>query len=418
MRAAPGRRVAGWQGPSLSRRFSLNGSWGAVMIRRTVSVRVGLPLGLALILCWATPPALGDTAVLTADRDTMIVEEDVSFSNGAGNHFCVGGNASPSFRRSLLRFNLSPIPSGSMIGAVTLDLYQNNAASNAAGAFDLHRVINEWGEGTSQAPSGECQGAPGTLNDATYFYRLYNPGGGSIQWNNFGGDFVGSASASLVLSTASGHRLWSSAQMVTDVQSWLDGTETNDGWLLKRSSETGGQTAVRFASRTNPSVSDRPALIVTYTPPVAEGACCFPGQSCQVLLAADCGLQGGNFQGNGTDCSPNPCPPDPTGACCFNGSKCSVAIVSAQTRSAPDDPDKPAGVLSSRPNHTTASRLWPNPANQLSRNSSVVPVLPAIATPPNNLLAARPVPSRMTDCNALTNMNVASGLTDCTRSRP
>ncbi|MCY1558083.1 hypothetical protein D9M68_949880 [compost metagenome] len=33
--------------------------------------------------------------------------------------------------------------------------------------------------------------------------------------------------------------------------------------------------------------------------------------------------------------------------------------------------------LSSRPIHTTASRSWPKPENQLSRESLVVPVLPA-----------------------------------------
>ena len=51
-----------------------------------------------------------------------------------------------------------------------------------------------------------------------------------------------------------------------------------------------------------------------------------------IVLAADCGLQAGNFQGSGTDCSPNPCPPDPTGACCFNDGSCRYTASSAAPR--------------------------------------------------------------------------------------
>jgi len=54
-----------------------------------------------------------------------------------------------------------------------------------------------------------------------------------------------------------------------------------------------------------------------------DGACCFPGQTCQTETAADCGNLGGNFQGTGTVCVPNPCPPDPTGACCADDGTCS-----------------------------------------------------------------------------------------------
>jgi len=50
-------------------------------------------------------------------------------------------------------------------------------------------------------------------------------------------------------------------------------------------------------------------LSVDYTPPDVDGACCFPGQSCQVLSAEDCGNQadctasGGTYRGDGEQCS-------------------------------------------------------------------------------------------------------------------
>jgi len=53
------------------------------------------------------------------------------------------------------------------------------------------------------------------------------------------------------------------------------------------------------------------------------GACCYPNGSCSVLLQSNCISGGGTYQGNGTTCSPNPCP-QPTGACCYADGSCVV----------------------------------------------------------------------------------------------
>lgn len=42
-------------------------------------------------------------------------------------------------------------------------------------------------------------------------------------------------------------------------------------------------------------------------PGIPEGACCFADGSCQVMVQADCAGQGGTYQGDNTDCDPNPC---------------------------------------------------------------------------------------------------------------
>jgi hypothetical protein len=51
-----------------------------------------------------------------------------------------------------------------------------------------------------------------------------------------------------------------------------------------------------------------------------KGACCFADGSCQNLDELKCGVEGGNYQGDGTDCADNPCAVD--GACCFNDGEC------------------------------------------------------------------------------------------------
>jgi len=56
-------------------------------------------------------------------------------------------------------------------------------------------------------------------------------------------------------------------------------------------------------------------------PPV--GACCFLDGHCTVMLPADCQGEGGAYQGDGTNCDPNPCIPG-VGACCFPDGRCAV----------------------------------------------------------------------------------------------
>ncbi|MBN2563772.1 MAG: hypothetical protein JXQ75_22875, partial [Phycisphaerae bacterium] len=53
----------------------------------------------------------------------------------------------------------------------------------------------------------------------------------------------------------------------------------------------------------------------------SDGACCFADGSCSVETAADCATAGGTYQGNGTSCTPNPCPVLP-GACCLPDGNC------------------------------------------------------------------------------------------------
>lgn len=70
---------------------------------------------------------------------------------------------------------------------------------------------------------------------------------------------------------------------------------------------------------------------VTYTPfnCPGYGACCFSNGSCQTKLQSECISLGGTWQGDGTSCSPNPCP-QPMGACCRLDGSCSENIAESQ----------------------------------------------------------------------------------------
>jgi hypothetical protein len=55
----------------------------------------------------------------------------------------------------------------------------------------------------------------------------------------------------------------------------------------------------------------------------ATGACCVSGGICLIKTPTQCSQAAGTYKGDGTTCSPNPCPP-PTGACCLSNGNCLV----------------------------------------------------------------------------------------------
>lgn len=61
----------------------------------------------------------------------------------------------------------------------------------------------------------------------------------------------------------------------------------------------------------------RPFVVRVIAQTSCTGACCLAGGACSVLSQTACVQQSGVYQGNGTLCSPNPCPQ--IGACCITG---------------------------------------------------------------------------------------------------
>ena len=168
-------------------------------------------------------------------------------SNGAGFHLFAGKNGAGEVRRGVLAFDIvGAIPPGSAITVVSLSM---NMSMTPAGPLtvELHKLLADWGEGTSHAPMGEGDGAPATPNDATWRHRFFD----SVFWTTQGGDFSATVSASQSVG-GTGHYTWSSAQMVMDVQSWLDNPASNFGWLVL-GNEAATATSKRFDTRESAS---------------------------------------------------------------------------------------------------------------------------------------------------------------------
>jgi hypothetical protein len=207
---------------------------------------------------WGLSAATAATVSISALKDNTIYSESGSVSNGAGDNIFAGKTVAGNERRALFFFPVSAnLPSCVKVTAVTLTLHMSRTASGPK-TVTLHKVLTDWGEGTSDATAQEGAGAAATTGDATWTFTFYN----TSSWGSAGGDFVATASASQSVD-AIGSYAWSGQQMIADVQAWADGPTTNFGWILI-GDETVSGTAKRFDSRTNPTEADRPVLQIDY----------------------------------------------------------------------------------------------------------------------------------------------------------
>jgi hypothetical protein len=126
----------------------------------------------------------------------------------------------------------------------------------------LRRVLQDWGEGSSNSGSTGGGGVQATVGDATWLHTFFD----TSFWVDPGGDFSATLSGSQSVGTLATDYTWNSTvQMVADAQSWLDDPNNNFGWGIL-TDETVVQTARRFGSKENTTVANRPLLTVEYIP--------------------------------------------------------------------------------------------------------------------------------------------------------
>ena len=217
-------------------------------------------LSLLLALALSTRTEASVVTLLPVRDNTLFEDAQGDTSNGAGPAFYAGRNSQNLTRRALVAFDLAgSVPAGAAIESVVLTLEVSSAPDLTPRTFTLHRVLADWGEGTSNTAGGS--GAPATTGDATWLHTFY-PG---QVWLASGGDFDPAPSGAQQVGDV-GSYSWSAPAMAADVQNWLSHPGTNFGWLV-RGEETGPRTVRRFDSRE--SGLNAPVLSIYYSLPVA-----------------------------------------------------------------------------------------------------------------------------------------------------
>ncbi|MBX2827118.1 MAG: HYR domain-containing protein [Flavobacteriaceae bacterium] len=183
-------------------------------------------------------------------KDNSLFEETPGNSNGAGQLMYVGQNGVGENHRGVLTFDVAgSVPAGATITGVTLTMTADHpTASNGAHDFNLHRLLEDWGEGASDngtAPGsgGGGFGVPGIAPDATWDDAML----GTPWASGSGGNFNPASSAGQTVDT-NGPYNWTSAGLISDVQDMLDNPGANFGWIIIGNETTGGTTK-RFGTR-------------------------------------------------------------------------------------------------------------------------------------------------------------------------
>ncbi|HEV8291280.1 MAG TPA: DNRLRE domain-containing protein, partial [Tepidisphaeraceae bacterium] len=211
--------------------------------------------------------ALGDQVVLSPTKDNTIFSNDLLFgsvtSNGAGPHMFVGQTSFDGARRALIAFNIADsVPLGADIDDVTLSF--NVSRGHGTQNITLHRLLADWGEGSSDSGEAGGRGAPAADGDATWMYHHYFSPENAQPWTSPGGDFVATESAHGTAAAVTFNL--NSQQMAADVLQWRDNPSSNFGWILIGDESMFG-AADRLDSRENSNVTFRPTLTIDYSVP-------------------------------------------------------------------------------------------------------------------------------------------------------
>lgn len=248
---------------------------------------------------YSMPPPVEEVAIDASKDNTMFADEfgPRELSNGAGPHIFSGKTLFQGPRRGLLAFDVaSGVPAGATIVEAELILHMS-LGTQGDYDFALHRLLADWGEGTSNSSTGPMgsgngggMGASATAGDATWEYRSYP----DVAWGQLGGDFDAMESSIARVGLDTAYYTWGSTpRMVDDVQRWLDDASSNFGWILIGDVPVGAtRTAKRFDSREHPNSAFWPQLIVRYTAP-AGPAC----NTCPADIDGSGRVNGADIQG-------------------------------------------------------------------------------------------------------------------------
>jgi len=197
---------------------------------------------------------------LTPVADTTLSENYPNHNFGAMSFANSGTTQNYTRNRALFQFDLAgALPAGARItsASLILEVVGQTSEQPASGRFNLHRVLQPWGEGNKQnSPGGGAgQGSPATINEATWNDRYaFTTNVWTLPGAAPTNDFVTQISSGVTVFGVdqSPYTIPSTPEMVADLQLWLDETQTNFGWLLLCAQEATAFTARRFGTREDP----------------------------------------------------------------------------------------------------------------------------------------------------------------------
>ena len=167
------------------------------------------------------PVVVDPTIDYTPDQDCYIENGSSANSNFCGNGYLAAGYDGTSVYRSPLLFNIQDvIPAGAQVTHAGLEAYVSDLTTSSYGAVNAYQLTQGWTEGV-------------TWND-------YD---GTHAWTTAGGTYASTVLVSKT-PTSAGYYSWNGPTMSALSQSWLSGTQANDGILLAAANEANDEVDV------------------------------------------------------------------------------------------------------------------------------------------------------------------------------
>jgi len=203
-----------------------------------------------LLTLFGLTPALFSQINVTiqpSSSDARIKESSSTTNYGTATYLEVNANMPGSRDRNLIIFDLSSIPAGANITSAVLSLYlcYEDASSGVTRTHDVHRVTQSWTESNVSWDSRD----------------------GTNNWSTAGGSFASTPSASQTIDQTQEFKSWT---VTADVQSFVDGTNSNYGWLIKDDELASTSDKWQFRTREYSTTSVRPKLEITYWPKITS----------------------------------------------------------------------------------------------------------------------------------------------------
>ena len=241
-----------------------NGSPIVVVVKGQLANGVSRTTSFIDVQAFRPPQTTQVQISLDPGRDSMLDDFYSNRNFGASDYIQV--NTASWIQRPVIQFDLAAIPTGVRIISATLEL--KNWSVNSAGVVRVHRLTQDWVEGTKFG-GGQADGAT---------WQTYD---GNNNWSSLGGDFETSPYAEAAVSAATAGQ-WVSWEIGGLVDAWVNAGIANYGLLLK------GDAAVdkaKFASRETSVSLDAPKLTVIYA--CECGSVCWAWSGDPLILSTD-----------------------------------------------------------------------------------------------------------------------------------
>lgn len=221
------------------------------------------------LICLADHNVVAATNHFIPAADTSLLEVSPSNNLGGFSGMNAGTTQNGPRNRALLRFNLSNLPTNTVVQSakLTVQVTQQPIDGYDFTVFGLHRMFRPWGEGNKIPVTQPGQGVPATAGEATWLYAFYP----TNQWSEPGGqpgtDYSPiESSFEIIYDVANSPYVFSSTpELVDDVQVWINKPVSNHGWMMRCADELPRFTARRFGTRED--ANNAPVLELKYLVP-------------------------------------------------------------------------------------------------------------------------------------------------------